>query len=248
MTTGGSQPVVLYDIASGPPVTAFAPNPWKARYALNFKGINYRTEWVDLPDVASVRKSLGAKPVRYFDDGEPFYTLPVLKDTSTDALVGDSFDIATYLDKTYPNGHKLFPPSTVSLHVAFNAQVDAIFSANAILFLDGMLLNPETAEASKAEFCRRMRVKHWDELTVRGEERAKTLENLKNGLAELAKVFERTEGPFLEGETPMYADFIVGGWLMMLSKCLAEWDQVSSWQGGIWGKLHEALEPYSQVK
>ncbi|THU85665.1 hypothetical protein K435DRAFT_763988 [Dendrothele bispora CBS 962.96] len=85
-----SNPIIFYDIASGPPVISFAPNPSKTRYALNFKEVHYRTEWVELPDVASVRKKLGSDAVRKHFDGSPFYTLPVIKDPSTGAVVGDT--------------------------------------------------------------------------------------------------------------------------------------------------------------
>jgi len=41
--------IIFYDIASDKPLRTFAPNPWKTRLALNFKGIPYRTEWVRIP-------------------------------------------------------------------------------------------------------------------------------------------------------------------------------------------------------
>ncbi|KAI1630876.1 hypothetical protein F4809DRAFT_654459 [Biscogniauxia mediterranea] len=250
MTGSPQQPLVFYDIASGPPVTGFAPNPWKTRYALNFKGALYRTEWVDLADVAAVRKSLGLAAVRTLPDGEPHYTLPVVRDPGTGALVGDSFDIAVYLDSTYPESPALLPaPGAVGLARAFNAYVDGVFTAATLLFAHGMPLNPATAAATQAEFCRRAGVDGWDALTVRGEARAQMLAALEKALEGLAAAYGRTDGPFLEGGgAPTYADFIVGGWLVTLEVCCAEWEQVRSWQGGIWARLHDALEPYREVK
>ncbi|KAI0127419.1 hypothetical protein BJ170DRAFT_701926 [Xylariales sp. AK1849] len=246
MTTAA--PIVFYDIASGPPVRCFAPNPWKTRYALNFKRVAYRTERVELPEVTAVRRKLGAEPVRFFDDGTPFFTLPVIQDLSTGSVVGDSFDIALYLEKTYPDGPSLFPPKTVGLHAAFNAQVDAAFSQGFLLFGHGLPFNPETAEVSKAEFLRRSGATSWDALTVAGEERKQALETYRAGLGELAKAFKRTDGPFLEGESASYADLIVGGWLAFVKETVPEWDQVQAWHDGIWGKLHAALERYSEDK
>ncbi|KAI1486255.1 hypothetical protein F5X96DRAFT_257642 [Biscogniauxia mediterranea] len=253
MTGSPQQPLVFYDIASGPPVTGFAPNPWKARYALNFKGAPYRTEWVDLPDVAAVRKSLGLGAVRAHPDGSPHYTLPILRDANTGTLVGDSFDIAVYLDSRYPESPALLPaPGAVGLARAFNAYVDGVFTAATPLFADGMPLNPATAAATRAEFCRRAGVDDWDALTARGEEaRAQMLGALEKALEGLAAAYGRTGGAFLEGgggETPTYADFVVGGWLVTLEVCCAEWEQVRSWQGGVWARLHDALEPYREVK
>jgi glutathione S-transferase len=224
-----SGPILFYDIASGPPVRPFAPNPWKTRYALNFKRANFVTEWVDLSEVTSTRKNLGANPVRFFGDGEPFYTLPVIKDISTNTIVGDSFDIAVYLDKTLPNGPLLFRHS-IGLYAAFNAHVDSIFPTAALLFSHGLPFNPQTAEQCKAEFCRRSG-KKWEELTVSGEERKKVF-------------FRFSDGPFIGGEQADYADIIVGAWLMFLSHTVTEWEEIRTWHDGLWGRLHDALKPY----
>ncbi|ESK95638.1 glutathione s-transferase [Moniliophthora roreri MCA 2997] len=243
-----SKPIIFYDIASRPPARTYAPNPWKTRYALNFKGVHYQTEWVDLPEVENVRKKLGSEPVRTHWDGSSFYTLPVIKNTSTGQLIGDSFDIALYLDKTYPNGPSLFPPSTIGLQKAFNAHVDAIFTSHVILCVHGIPFNPETVEVSKATFLWRAGKERWEDLTVEGEERAKTLESLKTALGGLAKSYSHGGGPFLEGENPSYADLIVGGWLAFFKITVKEWEDIQTWHDGLWGKIHLALEKYAEVK
>ncbi|KAJ6590593.1 hypothetical protein DFH09DRAFT_1245064 [Mycena vulgaris] len=216
-----------HDIASGPP-----------------------TEWVELPDVGSVREKIGAAPVRAHWDGSDFPTLPVIKDQSTGQVVGDSFEIALYLDKTYPNTPPLFPPSTTALQAAYNIKVDAIFNPYVILLVHGIPFNPETAEESKATFCWRAATERWEDLTVQGEERAKKLEAFEAALGELAKLYARSDGPFLDGENPMYADFIVGGWLMFASKTLPakKWEDLQTWHDGLWGKLHRTLGKYAEVK
>ncbi|THU78275.1 hypothetical protein K435DRAFT_876813 [Dendrothele bispora CBS 962.96] len=88
-----------------------------------------------------------------------------LRNPSTGAVVGDTFDIALYLDKTYPNGPSLFPPSTIGLLAVFNTQVDAIFSRFVKLqFVHGIPFNPETVEQSKADSVWRMQGKTSDDL------------------------------------------------------------------------------------
>ncbi|KAE8389358.1 hypothetical protein BDV23DRAFT_173102 [Aspergillus alliaceus] len=238
--------IILYDIASGPPITCFAPNPWKARYALNFKGVPYRTEWVDLPDVTSTRKGLGVPPCRAFSDGSPFYTLPIIEDLATCEKVGDSFDIALYLDKEYPDAPRLIPGSSVGLHASFNAYVDALFTPFAVLCY-GMPLNPETAEVSKATFAARAGVQSWDDLILAEAARENTLKEFKAALTEFAKTYRYSEGPFLEGSAVSYADFIVGGWLQFAKSSLPEWDDLQKWDDGRWGRLHSALEKYAKV-
>ncbi|KAI1338826.1 hypothetical protein F5Y15DRAFT_98989 [Xylariaceae sp. FL0016] len=240
-----SNTILFYDIASGPPVRPFAPNPWKTRYALNFKRVNYKTQWTELPDVTKVRKSLEADPVRWHPSGEAFYTLPVIKDTATGKVIGDSFDIAVYLDKKYPDGPSLFPHSSIGIHKAFNTQADAAFPSGGALFHENLPFNPETAEQSKLEFGRRLGMK-WEDLVVTGEARREVLDAYKVTLGDFAKNYQYSDGPFLHGQDVSYADFIVGGWLMMLSETVAEFDEILTWHGGLWKRIHSALEPYRQ--
>lgn len=254
--------ITFYDIASGPPVRPFAPNPWKTRYALNFKrrhgGLQYQTRWVDLADVAEVRKGLGALPVRkHLHDDSDFYTLPVIvhhrrgqqEEEAEPVVVGDSFDIAVYLDKTYDGGPRLLPDGTAALHRAFNTLVDTVFTEHALLVLD-MPFNPATEAAVKAEFCRRVGKQRWEELVLPagGGARAALLARFEARLGELARLYaRRDEGPFLEGAVPMYADMIVGGWLQWLRGACPEWDRIKTWHGGLWEKLDQGLSVYAQA-
>lgn len=282
-TTSAPPPSLIrfYDIGMKPPVekNCCSPNPWKARMALNFKGLPYSTTWVALPDVEKVRTHLRVPPVRKFADGTDFYTLPIIEDPATDQMVGDSFDIAAYLQKTYPDSGlgpggacNLFPPVTLHyefVHPAivvplsdirdngfpeyarFNMNVDAAFSMNVALGVQTFPFDPATEEISKAEFARRAGVKSWDDFALVGEARVKKKEELRDMLGGLGKLFLRdTSGPFILGKKVCYADFIVGAWLRMLRATLptGDWEDVLSWHDGLFGRLHEALEVYSEVK
>ena len=218
------------------------------RLALNFKSANYQTKWVELPDVESVRKDLGAAPNRTLPDGSPFYTLPIIKNNSTGEVIGDSFEIALYLDKIYPASPTLFPPSTVGLQRAFNIQVDAIFTNHVLLMAHGTPFNPETAELSKKTFVERLGAKSWDDFGVTGEARAKLLASFESALGDLAKFYKQTESVFLDGDSPCYADLIVGAWLNYVKATTAEWKDVKTWHGGFLGKLDEALAQYAVVR
>ncbi|KAF8188704.1 hypothetical protein BJ912DRAFT_968244 [Pholiota molesta] len=247
-----SKPIIFYDIGSPLPTT-YAPNPWKTRYALNFKRVQHKTEWVDLPDVVSVRKKLGAPPNRTFFDGTPFYTLPVIQDPATGEIVGDSFDIALYLDRTYTEATgtpALFPPATVALQRAWNKEVDAIFTPFAILCIHGIPMHPATQEVTRAAFVQRAQKEKWEDFNLQGEERAKKLEELKSKLGELAVFYRDVEGPLLGGENPIYADLIVGAWLAFCKFTMPakEWEAVQTWQDGMWGKLDRALANYTEIK
>lgn len=216
---------------------------------MNFKGVPYKTEWVELPDVTSTRKRLGAPANRKHWDGSDFYTLPIIHDQSTGEIVGDTFEIAVYLDKTYPNGTTLFPPSTIGLTMAFNKQIDAIFTNHVILCCHGIPFNPESFEETKKSFLFRAQAEKWEDLNVKGEERIQTLESLKTALGEMVKIY-RMGGPFLEGETPSYPDLIVGAWLQFYKATLPakEWEDLLTWHDGLWAKIHLALDKYAEVK
>jgi len=263
--------IVLYDVAFAPPYekNTCAPNPWKARYALNFKGVAYSTQWVQMPEITKVRRSLGVPPCRKFADGTDFYTLPILTHSKTGSAIGDSFDIANYLQNTFPDAGagELFPSQQLDYvcpgamdfgvplsgrndndhadYAQFNTNVDMAFSLHAQLMAHGMHWDPALAEVIKAEFVRRAGVGSWDDIGIYGEARDKMKVSLRDTLRDLAAMFQRDmTGPFMLGNQASYADIIVGGWLRMLSKTLpeSEWEEVQTWHDGVFGKLHAALQ------
>ncbi|KAH6637144.1 hypothetical protein F5144DRAFT_611756 [Chaetomium tenue] len=187
-TPKSSQPITFYDIGSGPSSFPFAPNPWKTRLALSFSSAPHTTTFIPLPSIPSTRAALHLPPNRKHPDGSAFPTLPIIHDHTTNTLLGDSFDIALHLHTHYPSTPPLFPPHTVALHRAFNAQVDAVFAAHgAPLVGYYMPFDPATAEQSKREMLARLLL---------------------------------PEG---------------------------EWEVVRGWNGGVWGRLADALEKWTSV-
>ncbi|KAK3987696.1 hypothetical protein QBC44DRAFT_331081 [Cladorrhinum sp. PSN332] len=265
--------LTYYDIAFAQPreLNTAAPNPWKGRYTLNFKAVPYKTEWVPMPDIAKTRQGLGIPACRKFADGTDFHTLPVLKDNETGAVVGDSLDIAHYLQTNFPDSGAgdLFPkqdlnficPGAVEIlvplskreddsvhpdYALFNTNVDWAFTLHCQLTTAGMKWDPELKEQIQAEFVRRAGVQKFEDMCIVGKEaRQKLLDSLEKTLLDLADMYKRdTKGPFLLGSQPSFADIIVGGWLRMYSKTLedGEWEQIAAWYGGVFGKLHAALQ------
>lgn len=270
--------ITFYDIALAPPApkTACSPNPWKTRYALNFKNTPYKTTWVPLPAISSVRGALNIPASRKFADGSPYHTLPILSDPATGRIVGDSFEIAVYLQEQYPSSGAgdlfpaqelgfdferdlaLFPPiaeaevaeGPVAAYARFNTNVDAAFSAHARLMAHGLPFDPATAEECKAEFSRRAGGVPWEVMGVSGEERGELLRSFQETLGGLARLYRRdASGPFLMGSRASYADLIVGAWLRFCRGTLPaeEWEALKGWHIGIFGRLHEALEVFAQM-
>ncbi|RDB26472.1 Glutathione S-transferase-like protein ustS [Hypsizygus marmoreus] len=97
-----SNVITFYDIPSTLPGKAWSANTWKTRYSLNFKGLPYKTVWVEYPDIAELSKKLGIAPTNEGPNG-PNYTLPAIYDPTTGTALAESIAIAEYLDKTYPD-------------------------------------------------------------------------------------------------------------------------------------------------
>lgn len=175
----------------------------------------------------------------------------MLRDPVTGKILGDSFDIANYLEDTFPDsGLRLFPldstrtgldyespkkdtaffaPLTSNKgsknedYARFNMHVDATFSSHVVLVAQYLPFNPDTAEVAKALFVKRAHLQSWDDLSVRGEAREQIKTDFKEALTSLARLYTVNEsGPYLEGKDANYADMIVGGWLIMMSATMPQ--------------------------
>lgn len=271
-----SSDITFYDIASAPPLRTFAANPWKIRLALNYKGLPYHTKWVDMPDIRSVREELGVPANRTLPDGKPFHTLPVITDSGK--VLGDSFEIALYLDEAYPDTPRLFRPFATGLTAALNAHMDGVFTKYAILCTQ-MPFDPRVQEAVGAMFASRMGGLKVETLQLTAEQQEEKMVEFEASLGELAKAYRHTGGttdyfwraggteksqsqnapagregaeasPFLDGDEPVYADFIIGAWLKMFEAAMKpeDFQRVRSWQNGLWGRVVDALGKWSEIK
>ncbi|KAK0457217.1 uncharacterized protein EV420DRAFT_1549441 [Desarmillaria tabescens] len=247
-----STTITFYDIPSKLPINAYSPNTWKARYALNFKGIPYHTEWVEFPDIEGLYKKFNIQASSTQQDGvTPYYTVPLLHDSSTGAIISESAAIVEYLETTYPDTPRLIPPGTKALHAAFTSafepQIMAIvpFSIPAV----NAILNPRS-EA----FFRKTREESFgmtiEDMGPLGELKEKQLALLKHDLGKVDKWM--TEGDaFVMGETPTFADVTMCAWMLFLRIILGEdspeWKGLSTWHGGRWGRLVKSFEKYEVI-
>ncbi|KAJ7351233.1 hypothetical protein DFH08DRAFT_923415 [Mycena albidolilacea] len=198
-----------------------------------------------MPDIHATRTALRCPASRKFPDGSDYHMLPMLQDTTPGAefILGDSLDIAGYLaspratglDYSSPHIHDAAGIAPLSTREAtapdpadyahFNTRVDATFSAyvGLIAHLRDDLIGA-FADA---------------------ERRAGIFRAFDTGIAGLAiaKLYAQKERPFLEGQTPSYADLVVGGWLRNVSQLLEqqEWAEFCTWHGGVFGRMHEIL-------
>ncbi|KIY67981.1 hypothetical protein CYLTODRAFT_431077 [Cylindrobasidium torrendii FP15055 ss-10] len=234
-----SPSIILYDIPDKSN-SFWSPNTVKARYVLNFKGLPFKTEWLEYPSIADFYKKNNIAHTETTPDGAPHYTLPLIFDGPNNKYVSGSDQIAAYLDTTYPDTPKAFPGNIEGLSRAYiTATVSAIGAIyTLVLPKTTPYLNPVSAEyfvATKPP-------------SRADPENAKELwASVKAGFTKLAG-WTSPKDTFVLGEKPSFPDFFVGSILFWTKKSFGkdseEWKDIESWDGGRWAKLLKALEKY----
>ena len=220
---------------------------------MNYKGLKYRTEWVEFPDIEDVCKKIGAAPTgtKPNDGVTPHYTVPVLYDPSTKVAISDTTNIADYLDKTYPDTPALFPPGTRGLHAAF---FPAFHAAVGMPIVRLSVLPTFLYLGDKSlEYFRRTREawfgKKLEEICPKGEVHEKTWKELEAGLTKVAIWFDAE--PFLGGCGPCNADFILASRLLWARTVWGEesndWQRMKELDGGRWSRYLQSLDEFITV-
>ncbi|KDQ55552.1 hypothetical protein JAAARDRAFT_158904 [Jaapia argillacea MUCL 33604] len=252
--------ITLYDIPST--IGSWSPNVWKVRFALNVKSIPHKTIWVEMSDIESVAQSLGASPPHLktwskTNPSAPLYTLPIIHDPNTNAVISDSLPIAEYLDETYPDTPTLVPKGTRALIAGFN------FGFMSAVVLDWLypfmipalvgVMNPASADYFRSTremvFGRRL-----CEISPVGSElREEQWRKVREGFRLMNSWFEPNGvvgGEYVMGDKT-FADLVLVGWLILVKivqgEDSREWKDVKSWDGGRWGRLIEAYKKYEIV-
>jgi len=214
-----------------------------SRYALNIKGVPYKTEWVEFPDIESKAKEIGALPTRTKADGTPVYTLPIINDPNTGKVISDSFLIAEYLDATYPDRPTLFPTGTKPLVAAFESGI--LNALGGVLMLQIATSFSILHPSSKVYFRRTReatfgkKIEEFAPASQRDADVAKT----KEGFAKVDQWLAKSEGKFVLGNTVSYADCVLAGWLTWLKATDAIWkDDIATWHSGRWSTYLENVE------
>lgn len=176
------------------------------------------------------------------EDGTPFYTVPAIHDLSTGVKMSDSWEIARYLDKTYPDTHRLFPDGTVPLQRAFTDSFRPHFNASYLFFFPCLpdIYPPETGPYI-TQIIEKAAGKAIDKLLPQGEDVAVEWGNYKAGLSKLEGWYSYSNGRFLMGDTPVWADLPVVALLLaqrtVWGKDSEKWKDIVSWNNGRWGAL-----------
>ena len=211
--------ILLYDLVGSDPERPFSPHCWKAKMALSHKGLDFRTVPTPFTAVPQVEGGISA-------------TVPVIRDGDT--VVADSFEIALYLERTYPDRPSLFGGpggeamarfierwSQLTIHPALNA--------TALVDIHARLAPPDQVyfrENREARFGRTL------EEHVAGSDQL--LPALRASLEPLRSML--TYQPWIGGASPLFCDYIVFGafqWVRVMSPLtyVEPGDPVADWFG-----------------
>ncbi|KAJ6509005.1 hypothetical protein C8R45DRAFT_815595 [Mycena sanguinolenta] len=247
-----NDPIVLYDIPSKAPGCAWSPNTWKIRYALNYKGLTYTTEWVEYPDIADFCKKIGAEPSATRKDGTPYYSLPVIQDPKTGAIISDSTRIAEYLDSTYPDTPKLIPAGTNVLQKTFCIAYDDATRPLLQFIIPSVakVLRPRSEEyfvrTREASFGKKL-----TEVYPSGEEHTAAWREVEAGFGKVDHWLNESMNagkPYIMGDVVSFADFMLAGEMQWFMKGFGQesdlWKDMLKWHGGRWAKLVDNFKKY----
>lgn len=208
--------IVLYDLV-GIEDRRFSPNTWRTRLALAHKGLDYEaraTRFIDVPHIC----------------GAQYASIPVIEDGAT--TVCDSWEIAKYLEQTYPDKPSLFGGEA--------GQAAALF----IQAWVNTVVHPGVAKLILADLYEHVLPEDREHFRATREKRfGKTIEQVQAGREERLDGFRKTlhplrltlkEQPFVGGEQPLYVDYLAFGgfqWARVVSpfKLLADDDPIAGW-------------------
>ncbi|PYH99130.1 putative glutathione S-transferase [Aspergillus ellipticus CBS 707.79] len=195
-----SQQIVFFDLPTKTPCITWSPNPWKTRLLLNFKGIDYRTQWVEYPDIKpTFEKHIPPNPT-----GFPYSIPTVLLPDGT--YIMDSREIANSIEKQYPQP---------SLHLDSNylTKIESIWSRH--MSIVRPLFIPQVPKRLLNEGS----LDYW--YTTREEMFGMSLDQLEKEqggdkiwdetesvIREATELLKENKGPFFMGEVISYADLV----------------------------------------
>ncbi|KAA1475687.1 hypothetical protein DENSPDRAFT_883754 [Dentipellis sp. KUC8613] len=248
-----SQPLILYDLAGSTPIKAWNLHTWKARLALNIKGIPYKTIWLEYPDIADVCKKIGASP-NGTRGGQPLYTVPVLQDPNTGTVVVDSLNIAEYLDVKYPNTPRLVPEGTKVFQAMFRDVFEekAMWSMMEVVATKLVAQLPPRSETYWRAGIEGFYGKKAEEIAPEGSLRDASWKKVVDALSALdVWASQNDKGVFITGDKVSYADLVVMGmliWLKVLEGFESkEWKELVKVNDGRWGRFVQAFGQWVQV-
>ncbi|KAL2071996.1 hypothetical protein VTL71DRAFT_11339 [Oculimacula yallundae] len=242
MASNAEPEIVLYDLSNTKGV-CFSPMAWRDRLLLNYKRIPYKTVFLEFQEIGPTVKKFGIAEAFPSDT----YTVPFIFHIPSSTYILESFPIAKFIEKTYPERPvQLTSDFGSEVHSKLDPTIHSIYNA-VVLPLEIGVLTPD-AEA----FFRRTREKTrgypLEDLLAPGkvEQAWKAADDELKAVSELL-LTNKDKGPFVLGTEPSYIDFMVAGWL----ECFKVIDE-ESFQNVVklagFKQIYEACQPFMEKK
>jgi glutathione S-transferase len=210
--------IELYDLAGAEEDRRFSPFCWRTRLALAHKGLPVRTiPWRFTEKEKIAPTGQGRVPV-IVDDGR---------------WIADSWAIALYLEATYPDRPSLFGAAAgKALSRFYNNWADVVLHP-ALIRLNLLDIWHHVAAQDKEYFRRSREQRFGTSLEAFVADRDQRLQGFRQSLTPLRLTLEAQ--PFLGGEAPLYADYIVFG-AFQWTRCISDYavlaadDPIAAWR------------------
>ncbi|KAG8781666.1 hypothetical protein FRC12_021636 [Ceratobasidium sp. 428] len=216
---------------------------------LNYKGLPYRVKYLKIEEVEPTMKAMGIPPTS--TTKFPYYTLPMIADPSANpnekpTYVSDSFQIAAYLDEKYPSPAypAVLPTETRTFQRIF---AEAYFlSAFGAMFPAIAPRVPGILDEASQEYMYRSRGGKDKFAPLSATDEAHQFSLAREKWGELAQMVDLGGGgPWIMGEKPTFADFVVGCAFSLWHKVDSDgaiWKEVATWQDGRWDKYWNRIQ------
>lgn len=213
--------ILLHDLVGRDDERPFSPHCWKAAMALAHKGLDFRrvpTRFTAVPDV----------------EGGVSKTIPVIRDGDT--VVADSFAIALYLERAYPDRPSLFGGEGGEAMARFIERWSQL-TLHPYLGVAALCdIHARLGPADQIYFRESREQRYGKPLEEVSAQREQGLPAFRASLEPLRSML--TYQPFLGGKTPLYPDYVVFGafqWVRIMSpfRVLEDSDPVQHWFEGL---------------
>jgi glutathione S-transferase len=195
--------IILYELAGADADLRFSPYCWRSRMALLHKGLDFET----LPWRFTEKDAIA-----FSGQGR----VPVLVDGGT--VVSDSWAIADYLERAYPETPSLFGGAAAQAVTRFvNAFVDRVINAGLARLIVSDIY-PLLHEKDRAYFRASREQRFGKPLEMVSADRETEVVGFRQSLDPFRRVLAGQ--PFLGGASPMYADYILFGSLQW-ARCVS---------------------------
>lgn len=184
----------LYALCGVDSARPFSPHTWKTVLSLAHKGLDHETKPVGFTQIPVIENAATK-------------IVPLLRDD--DQLVGDSFEIALYLEKAYPDRPSLFGGEGGRAMARFIESWSLMMLHTSLVRIILMDIHDSLTPVDQAYFRTSREARFGMSLEAVAETGADELKTFAAKLEPLRTMLKKQ--PFIGGETPLFADYIVFG-------------------------------------